>query len=262
MKKILIAIIATIVLTLAVLLIRQRTSTRRTFSLEWHKITKQTFPTLQPTLASLEAVFIDAFVPLTKPYVYEYDPRIAGLPKEKQLLAEPAVIAGITESLRSGWEKRIERIRGKIAAINPVPLYLVIARGHQQKILGFALLTNEPISEHLAARQIHVLEGSIESVGATTSTPNACDQVYVGPLAVTPEAQGTGVGKALLFAVLTHLPQIKTIGLSTSANPLNKKAQGFYEHLGFVRILRGIWDKREADWEHDREKIVYKYQRP
>ncbi len=261
-KSIILVIITAISITTAVVLIVRRAPAQQAFSLEWHEITTQNFPELQPTLASVEPVFIDAFVPLIKPYVYAHDPRFINLPAEKRSLAEPQVITGITESLKSGWAKRIEKIRAKIVAANPVPIYLAIARGDKQKILGFALLTNEPIKDHLATHRIQVIEGSMESIDATASTPNTRDQVYVSLLAVVPEAQGKGVGKALLFTVLTHCPHIKTIGLSTSANPLNKKAQAFYEHLGFVRLLKGVWDKRDADWEFDREKIVYGYQKP
>jgi ribosomal protein S18 acetylase RimI-like enzyme len=59
-------------------------------------------------------------------------------------------------------------------------------------------------------------------------------QAYIGELATMPEAEGTGVGKALVLACEAWARGCGLRILSLSTGAANARALGFYRHLGFA----------------------------
>lgn len=89
--------------------------------------------------------------------------------------------------------------------------------------------TNRP-----AIAEGRVLVGELDGrVLGMTSTSVVDDLVVVWRLYVLPEAQGHGLGTALLDAVEAAAPS-GVVGLRLSHLEGNDRARGFYEHLGFV----------------------------
>jgi ribosomal protein S18 acetylase RimI-like enzyme len=64
--------------------------------------------------------------------------------------------------------------------------------------------------------------------------------LYLSELAVSPSAQGLGIGKGLLDEARRQLgPTVSLILLSVP------KAAGFYERVGMVRLPDAFWYRRE-----------------
>lgn len=234
-------------------------SEKAAFTLEWHEIAPQTRLAMQPIFEQLRLVSIEAFLPVIKPYVYAHDTRLANIsfeniPTEKQQAIEQKVVADITESFLEDFDKKMNQLYSDLQNKQISAAYVVIARDDQQKIIGFSMLQEGSIKKKILDYLLTVLEGSPENIIADA----AHDKVYVNWLAVMPGAQKKGVGKALLFSVFNHRPHIKKIYLKTHGHDFNKNAQTFYEHLGFTRMFKGIYENKI---DYEREKIVYLYQK-
>lgn len=118
------------------------------------------------------------------------------------------------EKLGSDWTERADLYRGKLEGASPEAYFAVAKKG--SKIIGFALFdTHKPWG-----------------VPRNRLPP---EEVYVTPIMVLPEAQGTGVGKELLFSILRRVPDLKTIALTTFTS---FPASNVYRHLGFEEIHR------------------------
>jgi len=87
------------------------------------------------------------------------------------------------------------------------------------------------------AHAIKNKKDKIEACVIVFSTPER-RKVYIHYLVTHPCAQGKGLGKALIFSIFEQYPEIKTIYLHTGLH--NKKAQGFYEHVGFTEMYRDL----------------------
>ncbi len=222
-------------------------------TIEWHEITHETYPTIRPILESLETVNVNAFLPLVKPYAWKHDKRLVNVPEEKRPFIEEKVTSNIIQSLKSKYKEIITKIETGLQNKTLPIVYLAIAKDNQQKILGFALFKKESIKTNLSSRLLNITEGSRDQID---STPDQ-DQLYVYVLAVDPKAQKKGVGKKLVFSAFQYCPKIKNLFLKSSAHESNKKTQGFYEHIGFIPVLKGIFNA--PGWE--REKIVYMYEK-
>lgn len=70
----------------------------------------------------------------------------------------------------------------------------------------------------------------------------APDEAEIRALAVLPDAQGAGVGRALLAAVIERASREGVRHLVLSTQPEMKRAHRLYEDAGFVRLP-------ERDWE-------------
>jgi ribosomal protein S18 acetylase RimI-like enzyme len=230
---------------------------KEAFTLKWHEITPQSQEALSPTFGQLQSVFIDAFVPLIKPYVYATDPKLVNIPAEKKSFVDQKVIAGITESLKTDWQRKINQLYGDLKN-DQISAYLAVAKNNQQQIVGFALFSERNIKKYLTAGLLTVLEGSSEQIPSNDSVH---DEVFVDLLAVQPEIQKKGIGKVVLFSVFEYHPLIKKIYLRTSASIFNNNAQAFYEHIGFTQVLKGIFAEHENRAGFDHEEIVYVYQK-
>jgi len=259
MKKNIKVITISIVLVLAalatVLFIRYK-SAKPAFTLEWHEIKPQTHTANQPLFESLKPVFIESFLTWIKPYAYEHDQRLANIPLEKKLFVDKKVVEAISNSLTSGWNKRIKRMYDDLQSKQSAQTYIVTAKDDQQKLLGFVLLEEKSAKDALPKHLLRTVEGSLEPL---TSKAEAYDQMEVHILAVAPGIQKKGVGKALLFAAFSRCPHIKTLYLRTEDS--NKNAQAFYEHVGFTRIFKGEFESDWDDADSEKVKIVYMYQK-
>ncbi|KKQ33512.1 MAG: hypothetical protein US49_C0001G0192 [candidate division TM6 bacterium GW2011_GWF2_37_49] len=235
-------------------------STQEPFTLEWRKITLQSYDEMKPTFELLQTIFVEAFLPLIKPDVYKYDARFANIPADKKSVVDQKIIEGITKSLQSAWFKKMDKLHAYLQDKHLPAAYLAIAKDSQNKALGFSLFMEEPIKDNIGSRILNITQGSLERI---SQDHQVNDEVYVSLLSVDPGIQKKGVGKALLFSVLDHCPHIKTMYLTTSAGDSNKNTQAFYEHVGFTRILTGIFTSsgEESDYEQA-GKIVYLYKRP
>jgi GNAT superfamily N-acetyltransferase len=263
MKKIVIIAVTLAFAATASIICMQSTDTKAAFTLEWHELTPQTCKIMQPTLAQLQAIFVDAFVPVVKPNVYAHDPRLAHIPEDKKAVIEEKVVAGITESLQAGFDKKINDLCCDLQEKKLSAAYVAIARDSKQEAIGFALLYVEPLKDHLDKCLLTITEGSHDQVIAPTAGDS---QIYVNFLMVKPGTQKKGVGKALVFAVLDHCPTVDTIYLVTPACDTNKNAQAFYEHVGFKAILKGTFisdftANENCDLDCAKREILYMYKK-
>lgn len=259
MKKITMIPFLLISVVLWIFLFIQYKKSQPAFTLEWHEITPQTAGALQPTFQMLKPIDVASFLSLIKPYVYAHDPRLTSIPAEKRHLAEPKVVAAISESLQASWDKKLAHLYADLQEKKAAAAYVAIAYDAYHNPLGFALFEEKYMKEYLAKGLERVVEQWGDQAIVTSQVP---DQAYVALLAVLPGSQKKGLGKALVFEVLSHCPHIKRIYLATSAHEMNKQAQGFYEHIGFKLVLKGVFVLEEGRSEFDREKIVYLYQKP
>jgi ribosomal protein S18 acetylase RimI-like enzyme len=58
-------------------------------------------------------------------------------------------------------------------------------------------------------------------------------ELYVGELAVDPQYEGRGVGRALIDAVTEHAEQLGVLTIILDTGAANTNARGFYKRLGF-----------------------------
>ena len=80
------------------------------------------------------------------------------------------------------------------------------------------------------------LEGRV--VGFVTLSPGShwsgADEPSIGELVVTPDAEGRGIGKALVEAVLAHARDEGHSRVSVSTGAANRRARDLYRRLGFA----------------------------
>jgi len=257
-KRILLFFVVAIATTCSIMFIRYKVI-GPSFTVEWHPITLQTYEAMRPTFDVLHNVFVEAFVPLVKPDIYKHNPRLVNLPAEKRPFAEQKVVAGITTSLQSEWSKKIDRLYADLQSNRIPAAYVAIAKDCHHNVLGFALFVEESMQDNLDSRLLTVIEGSCDKI---TPLHSEHDEAFTSLLAIRPDAQQKGIGRALLFSILNYCPHIKKIYLTTSASDSNKRTQGFYEHVGFTRILKGMFAVSEDASDFERAgKIVYMYQK-
>lgn len=257
MKKINIFIVLLTITALGTLVL-MRLKAAPNFTITWQEIKPQTIAQLKPVLEPLPSILTQAFLPIVKPYVYATNPRLEHIAEqsvEQKSLIEQNVIAGITQSFQNEWDKKINAVQTGLENNEIAAAYIAIAYDSIRKPLGFALFKEVPISQELQ-KLISITQGSREHIQDTH------DELFVDLLAVLPDTQHKGIGKALLLSVLDKCPHIKKIYLRTSVSDANKKTQGFYEHLGFTRMLTGTWESAQDAGDFGREKILYLYQRP
>ncbi len=108
------------------------------------------------------------------------------------------------EILNHSWSERVAKYRQKLQKKPPEANFAVAKKGLE--IIGFALFETRT-------------RGSFP-----------LEEVYLSPLMISPKAQGTGVGKELLFSILRQMPDLKRITLHTRKR---LPAASFYKHLGF-----------------------------
>ena len=78
-------------------------------------------------------------------------------------------------------------------------------------------------------RLVALFDGPI--VGTANATIPAEDNIDLHQLYVSPEAQGRGIGSALLRATIAHWPYAGRVSLEV--DPHNRAAIAFYHRLGF-----------------------------
>jgi putative acetyltransferase len=81
-------------------------------------------------------------------------------------------------------------------------------------------------------------EGVIGTVSAVTTS----DGLYVRSMAVGPDVQGRGVGRALLYTVEAFAKQIELTRMYLSTTPFLFAAIALYERFGFRRSAAGPFD--------------------
>jgi ribosomal protein S18 acetylase RimI-like enzyme len=228
-------------------------------TIEWHEITPSNYDVMQPTLESLQTIFIDAFVPVVKTDVYKNDLRVATIPVEQRPLIEKKVNACIAETVRIKWNKKMSKLYVDLQN-NRIPIaYVAIAKNSKKEAIGFALFIDEPMKDDLDARLMTVTQGSCDNINLRLSNN---DEIHLSLLAVKPTTQQKGVGRGLAFSIFDHCFRIKKIFLTTSASDSNKKTQGFYEHIGFTPVLKGTFLEAAGESDFDKEKILFLYTKP
>ena len=231
----------------------QKQSAQDDVSITWQTIHAQNIAQMQSVFAEIKPIFLDAFLPMPKAFVYTHDPRVQHIPAEQKSLIDAKVTQAVLENSAQIWAKKIHNIETE-AAQNIVH-HLAIARDTHNTPLGFALFKEGPIAEHIKAKFSSLTSGSIDQI---IDKP---DQIYLSILAVKPGIQKKGLGKSLAFSIFRELPHITTLYLSTPAAVENENAQKFYEHIGFKEIARGTRADAPAD-SYEHKSIIYRYTKP
>ncbi|MBI3751934.1 MAG: GNAT family N-acetyltransferase [Chloroflexi bacterium] len=110
------------------------------------------------------------------------------------------------------------------------------------------------------ARQVPVLaaveEGTGRLLGTTTYVPGPGPYhegdfgvvASMRMLAVAPEAQGRGVGRALVLACLERTRAAGRTGLALYTRPFMTVAHRLYESMGFERVPALDWEFDPGEW--------------
>ena len=253
-------IIAFLILASTIVLINlfiQNKIAQKTVELEWHDITLTTFDSIKPTFPILGNIFAEAFLPTARAHAYKYDPRLQNIPIEKQHFVKEKVHAIVIEQILAAWNKTIDGFYTKLQSKRLDHFYIAIAKNNRQEIIGFALFIKGPMKSNVLSR-LRFKETMPQEIDQALGTNN---EIRLHYLAVKPFTQQKGIGKALVFSVLDHCLDIKTIYLTTPASEFNKKTQGFYEHIGFKPMYLGTTLENIAKTDIDYTKIVYVYQK-
>ena len=100
------------------------------------------------------------------------------------------------------------------------PGQVLVAEGADGKLAGTVMLQSWP------------------TAGQVVQAPGEAE---IRALAVRPEARGTGVGRALLAAVIDRAVRERVRHLVLSTQPDMKTAHRLYEEVGFVRLPDRDW---------------------
>ena len=78
------------------------------FTLEWHKITLQNYESMKPMFESLQVIFVETFLHLTKPRAYKHNLRLANVSTAQRQDVEEKVNKYISALLQTKWNKKIK----------------------------------------------------------------------------------------------------------------------------------------------------------
>lgn len=103
---------------------------------------------------------------------------------------------------------------------------------------------------------VAVEEGSGRLLGTATYVPGPGayhegdfgETASMRMLAVAPEAQGRGVGRALVEACVERARAAGRPGLALYTRPFMAAAHHLYESLGFVRVPELDWEYEPGEW--------------
>lgn len=210
-----------------------------TFSLEWIDVTPQNISTMEPIFRKLEPVSRAAFKEIE-----------IKLLVEQTKIEEDKAREMVEEKARSSSWERFPEFLGMLFKEGLEKVPFAIIKNSQSDILGFAyflLIPQKTMLETGNVKEMHWLKE-----GRKVATPDS--EAYVASIAVDPKYQGYGFGKKLLFSILSYMPQIQKITLSTWASQLNQKTQNFYKHCGFECIAAYLNDD-------DEERFMYEFNR-
>ena len=131
-------------------------------------------------------------------------------PELQQATKEKIRVGGLDKDSRVAWILNSYQEGLCIKKWVTAHPYVVIAK-EGSSVLGMALFCDTSLEEGLEL---------------------PVNAVYLDELAVTPVAQGRGIGKLLVFSPLEVVPETTQIFLDTGV--WNTTAQGFYKQVGFV----------------------------
>lgn len=206
-------------------------------SLDWVEFTAENLSTAEAFFEKIKPVYISAFAGPDEAQMKEEQPE-----KYQEMVKKGETIKKKLEREMTS-NGTIEKIKlGFSLGLDKVPVAIIkTAKGD---ILGFCIFFPLPekliLSTMLKIGKIKGIEWvngkenkeEKESVNSSESTLN--NEVYVDLVAVKQDCKGCGYGKKLLFSILSHLPNLKKIYLTTHESKSNKDTQGFYEYCKFV----------------------------
>lgn len=200
-------------------------SKHSTVSLEWIEITPQNISTMDVFLKQLEPVYISAFKDqeeacFKEEHSEEYQEMVKSGKTVEKALEESW--QGNSYSFKVCFSQGLEKIS------------CAILKNTQNDILGFAFFIHSPKKTILKIMQtMGLIKTDIQWIKENKEDLGMQDEAYVRLLAVRSDCQGRGFGKKLVFSILSILPQLKRIYLTTGGSKSNEKTQKFYEHCGF-----------------------------
>ena len=214
------------------------------FSLETMSISKDNVAKTKNLLKNLKPIFIESFAKQAKIQLEEEHPN------EYNTLTKSGKTIG--DVLDTRFNKVIETFIKQNNIVNGS--YITTVKNEREVVIGYALFTQAPINQVLQSMITRKYVTSILSLHHDVSEPKKavyCD-AYLLSVAVIPSYQKLGLGKKLIFSILSQCPDIKNIYLLTAASKTNITNQALYEHLGFNR--KGLL--LTAD---NNEKILYSF---
>lgn len=226
------------------------------FTVEWHELTTETWPTKAPILEQLEPVVVEAMTPVCKSIFIASEPRIAAMPATAKELLAPKITAGIASGCHSEWQKKTKNLYEGLATKQIAAAYLAVAKDIEKNPIGCVLFRKENIRDSVTSSLESVTEGSLDAIDAPAE-----ESLYGCQLAVKPEMQKKGIGKALVSCITEHLPSVNTIYFRILAHPCNKYAKNFYEHFGCKHVLTGRFASESAEPSFIKNKSLYVYKR-
>jgi GNAT superfamily N-acetyltransferase len=128
-------------------------------------------------------------------------------------------------------------------------------RDAQLKLKAVQEWIEESLKNHNQASMVFIAENSknqplgFATVSQTTHFTGEA-QAYIGEIATTEQAEGQGIGKALLNACEAwgRAKGYRLLSLTTGA--ANQKALGFYHHLGYhdedIALVKLLTDTKET----------------
>ena len=128
-------------------------------------------------------------------------------------------------------EQKSPEIHLHKATLEDLKTFVELEKGVDGPKTYSAMTDEEEAKGELANSTVYLIESGGEVVGSIMYERKSDSHVYISDLAIRPERQGSGVGRAVLEQVLKEIGDVERIDLVT--HPENEKAIRLYTSLGF-----------------------------
>ncbi len=189
----------------------------------------------------LKPIFVESFAEKTELQLKDEQPeRYATLQKTG---------LSIKDLLTSRYNNIVNVIVSQLDTVNKT--FITLLKNDLGVIAGYAFFIQNPIN-HIIQSMINrnYIKSIISLSENVLTSETSYNDAYLLSVCVAPTFQKHGLGKKLIYSIITECPQAKNIYLLTAESKTNLAIQKLYEHLQFKQL--GIFLTSD-----DNKKILY-----